>query len=56
MVMERQQTKKILILKKVSKIADMGFMGANKTQIVISEIAMVKESAAFEVVDQAKCN
>ena len=42
MVMERQQTKKILILKKVSKIADMGFMGANKTQIVISKSAMVK--------------
>ena len=34
----------------------MAFMGANKTQIVISESAMVKETAAFEVVHQAKCN
>ena len=34
----------------------MGFMGANKTQIIISKSAMVKETAAFEVVHQAKCN
>ena len=31
-------------------------MGANKTRIVISESAMVKETAAFEVMDQTKCN
>ena len=31
-------------------------MGANKIRIVISESAMVKETAAFEVVHQAKCN
>ena len=34
----------------------MAFMGANKNQIVISESAMVKETAAFEVGHQAKCN
>ena len=49
-------TRKVLILKEVPKIADMDFMGANKTRIVISESAMVKETAAFEVVHQAKCN
>ena len=48
--------KKILILKEVPKIADIDFVGANKTRIVISESAMVKETAAFEVVHQAKCN
>ena len=42
MVVERKQAKKILILKEVSKIAYMDFMSANKTRIVISEIAMVK--------------
>ena len=55
MVVERQQTKTI-VLKEVPKIADMDFMGANKTRIVISESAMAKETAAFEVVHQAKCN
>ena len=49
-------TKKVLILKEVPKIADMDFMGANKTRTVISESAMVKETAAFEVVHQAKCS
>ena len=34
----------------------MDFMGANKTRIVISESAMVKENVAFEAVHQAKCN
>ena len=34
----------------------MNFMGANKTWIVLSEKAMVKETAAFEVIHQAKCN
>ena len=34
----------------------MDFTGANKTRIVISESAMVKETAAFEVVHQAKSN
>ena len=34
----------------------MDFMGANKTQIVISEIAMVKQTATFDVVHQAKFN
>ena len=43
-------------MKEVPKIADMGFMGANKTRIVISESAMVKDNAAFDVVHQAKCN
>ena len=43
-------------MKEVSKIAYMDFTGANKTRIVISESAMVKETAAFEVVHQAKCN
>ena len=56
MVVERSQTKKILFLKEVPKIADMDFMGANETRIVISESEMVKEIAAFEVVHQAKCN
>ena len=55
MVVERQQTKTI-VLKEIPKIADMDFMGANKTRIVISESAMAKETAAFEVVHQAKCN
>ena len=31
-------------------------MGANKTRMVISESAMVKETALFEVVHQANCN
>ena len=39
----------------IVEIANMDFMGANKTRIVISESAMVKETAAFEVVHQAKC-
>ena len=56
MVLERKQTKKILILKEVSKTADMDFMGASNTRIVISESAMVKETAAFELVHQSKCN
>ena len=30
-------------------------MGTNKTRIVISESAIVKETAAFEVVHQATC-
>ena len=34
----------------------MDFTGANKTRIVISESAMLKETVAFEVVHQAKCN
>ena len=34
----------------------MDFMKASKTRIVISESAMGKETAAFEVVNQAKCN
>ena len=34
----------------------MDFMGANKTRIVISESATVKENAAFEVVHQVKCS
>ena len=46
----------MLILKEVPKIADMDFIGANKTRIVISESTMVKEAAVFEVVYQAKCN
>ena len=43
-------TKKVLILKEVPKIADKDFMGANKTRMVISESAMVKKAAAFELV------
>ena len=39
----------------IVEIADMDFIGANKTRIVISESAMVKETAGFEVVHQAKC-
>ena len=34
----------------------MDFTGSNTTPIVISESAMVKETAAFEVVHQTKCN
>ena len=34
----------------------MDFMGANKTQIAISEIAMVKQTATSDVIHQAKCN
>ena len=34
----------------------MNFIGANKTLMVISEKAMVKETAAFEVIHEAKCN
>ena len=34
----------------------MDFMGANKTQIAISESPMAKKTAVFEVVHQAKCN
>ena len=49
-------TRKVLILKEVPKIADMDFMGANKTRMVISESAMVKKAAVFELVHQAKCN
>ena len=49
MVVERLQTKKILILKEVPKIADMDFMGDNKTQIVISESAMVKRPFDIDI-------
>ena len=34
----------------------MDFIGANITRIVISETAKVKETAAFEVIHQGKCN
>ena len=43
-------------MKEVPKITDMDFMGANKTRMVISESAMVNETALVEVVHQAKCN
>ena len=43
-------------MKEAPKNANMDFMGANKTRIVNSESAMGKDTAAFEVVQQAKCN
>ena len=49
MVVERKKKKKkILILEEVPNIADMDFMGARKTRIVISESAVVKKTFCLD--------